>query len=294
MTQNIKIIFVFFGFSLANAQDLPFLYKVNVTTKVYLSNSRGYYNFYYYIENASQNKGSIGSFSVDISRHTTSLDLDTTGLVFARPSMVKNFNRRYPVIKQRIVPFSFFRLPRYWDAELGSKTSAFTFPDTLFILPGQAVGGIALMSRGLPSIRSFMVEPEFNDDAYYGDQIPSPEVQDSIRNIINYNGTTIGPQSPPKNFIPAAWCDTISTYISQSHTLSWIPNQTTENKYLGYFTTAKAQLQDNNITGACATLQTVLNNANADSTSNLSSEAYALIRYNAEYLMMQLFIPPTK
>jgi hypothetical protein len=286
--------FVFFGFALANAQDLPFLYKVNVTTKVCLSNTQGYYNFYYNIENTSQNKGSVGSFGVDISRDTASLDLDTIGLVFARPSMVKNFNHMYPVIKQRIVPFSFFSLPRYWDAELGGITSAFAFPDTLFILPGQAVGGIAIMSRGLPSIRSFVVEPEFNDDAYYGDQTPSPEVQDSIRNIINYYGTTLGPQSPPKNFIPTAWCDTISSYISQSQMLSWIHNQTTENKYLGYFTTTKAQLQDNNIAAACTTLQTVLNNANADSTSKLSSEAYALIRYNAEYLMMQLSIPPIK
>ena len=294
MTQKIIITLAIFAFGLANAQQLPFLYKVNVTTKVLSSKSQGYYNYYYRIVNSSKNIGSIMSFSVDVSRDSASLDLDTIGLIFAWPSMHRNFTRRFPSIKQNIVPFSFFCLPPNWDAAIGSISYAFTFLDTLFVLPGQEVDGIGLMSHGLPSVRSFSVEPMFDDDAYYGDKEPTPDEEDSVTQIISYYGKTVGPQSPPKIFLPTAWCDTISNYTMQSRTLGWITNQITADKYLGYFSSAQSQLQSNNIAGARSTLQTVLTNAISDSTSNLTSEAYALIRYNTEYLIMQLLIPSSK
>ena len=47
-------------------------------------------------------------------------------------------------------------------------------------------------------------------------------------------------------------------------------------------------MQQNNIAGARNTLNNVLNNVNLDSSSNLTSEAYALIRYNTEYLLTKL------
>ena len=294
MAQKIKITLAIFAFGLANAQQLPFLYKVNVTTKVLSSKSQGYYDFHYSIENSSQNKGAVMSFEVDVSRDSTSIDLDTIGLIFAQPSMQRNFNRRFPLLILKIVPFSFYHLPPNWLAALGTIPYASTFLDTLFLLPGQRVDGIELMSRGLPAIRSFIVEPVFDDDVYYGNREPDPDEVDSVTHIICYYGKTVGPQSPPKIFLPTAWCDTVSNYTSQSRTLGWFTNQSTAEKYLRYFSSAKSQLQSNNIAGARSTLQTVLTNAISDSTSNLTSEAYALIRYNTEYLITQLRIPLSK
>ena len=298
MTQKIKITLAIFAFGLANAQQLPFVYKVNVTTKVLSSQSQGYYNYSYRILNNPQNIGSVESFEINASRDTASLDLDTTGLLFTAPGIRQNFIRRFPYLRQHIVPFSFYHLPPRWFASMGMITNAFTFLDTLFILPGQTIDGIELMSRGLPGIRSFIVKPWFDIDAYFGTRFgntePDPDVQDSIIQSVNYNGATVGPVSPPKHFSQPSWCDTISSYVTRSRSFGWINNQSTTNKYLDYFSTAKSQLQTNNTQSARVTLQQVLSDVNADSTSNLTSEAYALIRYNTEYLITKLFIPLTK
>ena len=59
-------------------------------------------------------------------------------------------------------------------------------------------------------------------------------------------------------------------------------------KYSNHFTTAKTQLQQNNIPAVKNTLNQVLHDVDQDSTANLTSEAYALLRYNTEYLLNNL------
>jgi hypothetical protein len=70
--------------------------------------------------------------------------------------------------------------------------------------------------------------------------------------------------------------------------MGWIANQPTADKYTNYMSTTRSQLRSANISGALSTLQTVLTSANTDSTSLLSSEAYALIWYNTQHLIAQL------
>jgi hypothetical protein len=47
-------------------------------------------------------------------------------------------------------------------------------------------------------------------------------------------------------------------------------------------------LQSNDIAGARAMLESVLRNVRQDSTGTLTGEAYALLRFNTEYLLHQL------
>jgi adhesin HecA-like repeat protein len=51
---------------------------------------------------------------------------------------------------------------------------------------------------------------------------------------------------------------------------------------------ARAGLEQNDIAAVRSTLHKVLTDVNVDSTSNLTGEAYALIRYNTDYLLGQL------
>ncbi|MGA3287590.1 MAG: hypothetical protein ABSD46_09200 [Bacteroidota bacterium] len=106
-------------------------------------------------------------------------------------------------------------------------------------------------------------------------------------------GKTVGPLTVPNPFVPLNFLDTLANYTTQSHALEWIKDDATANKYLGYYTSAKTSLQQNNIALARTTLQQVLQDVNVDSTANLTSEAYALIRYNTEYLLTQIPIPPS-
>jgi hypothetical protein len=118
------------------------------------------------------------------------------------------------------------------------------------------------------------------------------ESSDDITNNSFY-GSTIGPSNLPVPFIPLNFLDTLTNYTTQSRTLGWVKDQTTSNKYLGYFASAKTSLGQNNITSTRTTLQQVLQDVNVDSTSHLTSEAYALIRYNTEYLLAQLPTAPS-
>ena len=99
---------------------------------------------------------------------------------------------------------------------------------------------------------------------------------------------TIGPTNLFDTLNIQGIVDTINSYCNQSFLFGWIKNQTSADKYTNYFTTAKTQLQQNNIAGVKNTLNQVLQDVDVDSTSNLTSEAYALIKYNTEYLLNNL------
>jgi hypothetical protein len=99
---------------------------------------------------------------------------------------------------------------------------------------------------------------------------------------------TIGLKSIPENFDPDNFLDTLVTYADSSYLFGWVTDKGTKNKYETYFTNAKDALINGDISSARSYLQNVLTDVDADSSSTLSSEAYALLRYNTEYLLKQL------
>jgi len=97
-------------------------------------------------------------------------------------------------------------------------------------------------------------------------------------------GKTIGPITVPNPFVPINLLDTLSSNTNQSRALGWIKDDATANKYLGYFTSTKTKLVQSDSVGARTVLLQVLKDVDIDSTASLSSEAYALLRFNTEYL----------
>ncbi|MGA3286722.1 MAG: right-handed parallel beta-helix repeat-containing protein [Bacteroidota bacterium] len=288
---------------LAQAQlstDYPFLRKVSLKSQVKYESSNQMYYYDYTLVNDISSKGVITSFWLDISRGKNSVSLDTTGLLFADNEYIEwSFRENFPRKKEEIIPVGYYKLPEKSDATLGNPPTACFDIDTLEVKPGQSLKGFVMMSRGLPTIRWFISFPYFNIYEFFPNiedttSNMSIEQMDSIREAVNYHGLTIGPTAPPINFIATVWCDTLTSYTIQSRTLGWIKDQATANKYLGYFTSAKTSLGQNNTTSARTTLQQVIRDVNIDSTSNLTSEAYALIRYNTEYLISQLPASPSE
>ncbi|TSA18544.1 hypothetical protein D4R75_11130, partial [bacterium] len=174
----------------------------------------------------------------------------------------------------------------YWAAAETSSSQA--------VKPGKSIN-IALMSKRLPSIVRFYGQGQrpaleatpANVDPNAGSQF----ITDLLSN--SFQGVTIGPTDTLSPFIPLNFLDTLGEYTTQSRSLGWIKDQPTSDKYVGYFSSAKASLLQNNTASARATLQRVLLDVNVDSTANLTSEAYALIRYNTEYLLGRApSIPP--
>jgi len=150
---------------------------------------------------------------------------------------------------------------------------------------GESDSSIKLSSFGLPSIVSLYAQ------GYNQEPLDSTLTMDDYYNNIlinSFNRFTLGPKEIDSPFVPINFIDTLITYSTKSSELGWITNQSTANKYDSLFTLAKTQLQQNNNNAARTTLQTVLQEVDIDSTDNLTSEAYALIKYNTEYLLSKL------
>jgi hypothetical protein len=155
------------------------------------------------------------------------------------------------------------------------------------IKPAEKLNGFVSINNNPPKIIKYYVQGS----------VPEPVLTDSsgnlldqarfINNIINNSitGYSIGPNLSLDSINSSVFIDTLLAGTSQSLYLGWIADSLTTNKYANYFTTAKTQLQQNNNNVARATLQTVLQEVDIDSTYNLTSEAYALLRYNTEFLL---------
>ena len=157
-----------------------------------------------------------------------------------------------------------------------------------FLTKGQTERGYSFNDNNLPAIASSFVRGHnLPDNFFVNSQLDWDKVyQDVVTNskVIK----TIAPHYLIKTLPPIQILDTLISYTTQSDTLGWIKDQSTASKYLGFFGTARASLAQNNVTSARVTLQQVLHDVDMDSSSTLTSEAYALLRYNTEYLVSKL------
>ncbi len=204
------------------------------------------------------------------------------------------------ISKQRIGDFYLEKMteskkifsPERWWVVGGFDSSGInwtSFWSQISVHPGATVSGFLVKSLIIPAIIQYHLRGEVQTVAF-GPDLDIYNYSD-IANDIRTNsitGYTIAPVDTPSPFVPLNFLDTLLNFEQQSLNLGWIRNQSTANKYTTYFDTAISQLQQNNIAGARNTLNNVLNNVNLDSSSNLTSEAYALIRYNTEYLLTKL------
>jgi len=180
--------------------------------------------------------------------------------------------------------------PSGWDVSIEFGPWPYVswgFSDTTYgIIPGGSMSGYNLVSEGLPTIGDFFAQGwvpvpilEAEPDSIVGGEFPDDNLQ----------GKTLVPRTPPTPFHALTFLDTITSYISQSRTLGWITNDPTANKYKRLIDTARFHLQANNRGVTKAKLDSVLVNVYPDSAAGLiTSEAYALLRFNTEYLLKKL------
>jgi hypothetical protein len=161
-----------------------------------------------------------------------------------------------------------------WDVNIDLQKFPFDY-----LSPGEVKSNFRLESATpIIFIGNYYVQGKNGDS--------SPDDQYIFEN--SFNGVTICGTNPPDPFVPSDFLDTLLNYNQRSSEIGWITNQTTADKYDSLFNTAKTQLQQNNNNTARTTLQTLLQEVDIDSTNNLTSEAYALLRHNTEYLLEQI------
>jgi len=159
------------------------------------------------------------------------------------------------------------------------------------IAPDSSASGFSYRSLGLPAIVACYFEGTTSGLAFPDE--PPGDIEFLLKPLRQFpanrlQSKTIGPQDPPDPFSAEAFLDTLVSYTSQSLALGWIADQSTADKYEGHFSTAQTELQQADTTAARSELQTVLQEVAQDSGNVLTGEAYALLRFNTEYLLDQL------
>jgi hypothetical protein len=131
-----------------------------------------------------------------------------------------------------------------------------------------------------------------NEDSVYRN-VPEPTEEESkaflrLEDSIGVRGLTIGPTAPPSTFSPSASIDTLISYKHQAFSFGWITNQGIANSLDQKLDNARKQLKRGNNKAAKNILEAFINEVEAQKEKHLSSEAYALLKFNAEYLISRL------
>ncbi len=211
------------------------------------------------------------------------------------------FKRYYPPAINAVESVGFPQLPSLnWDVAIAHNSVASFGVDTLLPGPGSSVNGFTMMSKALPGIRAFTAYPDFNVYEFYPDiDQDTTATQDSIYNVItsyvdsmqnavNYHGWTIGPTAPPLDSSASSWIDTLISYKHQALSLGWIDNQGVASSLDSKLDNARNRLVAGDTAAARNILNAFVNEVEAQNGKHLTSEAYALLKYNAEYLIRKL------
>jgi ElaB/YqjD/DUF883 family membrane-anchored ribosome-binding protein len=210
-------------------QDYPFLRKVEARCVARSDLSLGMYYYSYTLQNDETNPGWIEVLEIDISRNYSSTSYDTVGLRFYSNYGERSFRTNYPKLAGYIVPVGFPSLPPRWGSTWGNKWTAHLSNLRNPVKPSQTISGLVMMSRGLPGLRRMIVKPDFQDDLLFPSiedtvfwKVPATRFIDSIRAAVNFYGWTIGPIAPPLDFSASIWIDTLLSYTRQSAHLGWL------------------------------------------------------------------------
>jgi hypothetical protein len=157
-----------------------------------------------------------------------------------------------------------------------------------------------MTSRGLPGIRAITIEPKFK-------QTPVPEATDenverlkAIKRAITVTLKTIGPTAPPQPFVAIEFLNYLITLVHDSRQQGWIRKNEEYQELLQELRKAKRRLEANDPGGARRPLGEFLEEVREEGCRTfqcgydkaLTSEAYALLFFNGQFLRAQLPKPP--
>jgi hypothetical protein len=240
----------------------------DVSTRVVSLIDSNYYIYYYTVNNGSSSIQRLRKFCIEI---------------LSEISQISKPDEYWKTGFYSFVPV--FR----WSNSKGSRGLAHPLNG---IAPDSSKTGFAFVSVGLPTISHAYFSGNRTIPMAFPDE-PPDEISELLKPIRKFpNNTvikkTIGPKDPHYPLIISSFLDTLLNYVSQSYTLEWITEETIENKYTNFFTIAKDQIIQGDSSAARSTLENVLQEVDIDSTNNLTSEAFSLLRYNTEYLINQI------
>ena len=247
---NIKIMF---------AQDSIFVYpsaaEVDEKVNCKVIKEENSLKFVYLINNSVESKQSIQRFMIDIFTELWNIESPV------------GWNGKKLTIKN-VVSWS-------------------TYDSSNYILPSGQLDNFNYRSNYILGISHYYIHGYIKIPYFEFGEVPEKIVNDDIFEN-SKQGLTIGPKDLPNPFVISEFIDTISYYISRSFELGWIKDEQTRDKYISYINNVKEKEEIGDSEEARNILDKIMNEAETDSLEKITSEAFALIYYNAEYLKSQI------
>jgi hypothetical protein len=249
--------------------------KVNPKISLLVASENGGYNYSYVLQNGSDSKQDMMSFELGIKNQFQNMNLPSPW--YYRES------RELPYIR---VVHKILQRPNREEGEPIQFESDLSIGDSL---------RFSLMSNHLPTIIDsyFKGRPKVINFSF---AVPPPVEVEILRDSIttkvaNRRGVqlkTIGPRALPDNISNTALTDTLQSYLSFSCDTTWIENPGICRSLEAKLENVRRQLERGNTNPARGSLQAFLNEVDAQKDKQLSSEAWALLWFNGQYLLERL------
>jgi hypothetical protein len=284
--------------------ELPNISNTQLKAQVTLEG--GVYTYSYTMSSGSANTGEIGSFDIDIKQPQGGVELSGEGLVNG-PGYLKHTSAQ--VLSEpstpKMLPVGLFSPPNWVSGPDVFGQAGWGAGDKGILLPGQSLGGFQMTSHGIPSIRDFRVEPELippsAGDTEEPPLAPTPEESRAkikeIEDKVAFKGKTLSPTAPPANFVALDFLNYLIDLKHQAGTLGWITNPGVQDSLDVKLDQVAKKLQAGDTKTAANVLNAFLNEVDAQGCpkydgcpagKHLLPEAWALLKFNAEYLLGKL------
>ena len=268
--------------------------KLNPSIKVKVSKiiNKNFYSYEYTLHNGSSSIQRLSDFYLDIFSQITNIHVPET-------TWGTGFFSYVPVFSWNDFK-SIDGLPHPYDG----------------IARDSSLAGFSFESLGLPAI----VKTYFNGRRSIPLIFPDPdeppsEAESIIDSLTKFPNDavikfSIGPKDPPTPFVPVEFLDTLKSYVYQSFSLGWIADKKEKNdeereskivkELIKYLDETRARLVKDKTKEAKKKLEEFVKKVEEyyekrsekekgkEERGSFTDEAYALLKYNAEYLIEQL------
>jgi len=240
-----------------------------VICTVTFDTSRGIFQYRYEVENGKDGKQTLTRFLVEFGTDQAIGKTESSSWRATRQTEVRN------------------------EALVSANRWGWSGSGRRGIPPGSSQNGFVLESPDLPGIASSYSRGgapilAFPDEGPLNFDLVNKIARLRVFPADHVLRNTLAPFPPPKDLPPVGFVDILVSYKHQAYNFGWITNKGIFNSLDQKLDNARKQLQRGNNRAAKNVLEAFINEVEAQKEKHLSSEAYALLKFNAEYLISKL------
>ncbi|GMR20157.1 MAG: hypothetical protein BMS9Abin36_0752 [Gammaproteobacteria bacterium] len=270
----------------------PIFKNIMIDATVSYDSSGNVYRYEYAALNPDTNSGDILSVEVNIERPKASVPYDTEEFTIPYGVSVRTFGDIYRsrINPVEMIPVGIVTPEGWWGSIAASGYAAFNCcappgRKNNQVLPGGALSGMVLLSRGVPTIRGVSVIPTWVYVSNTLGGITEAESEEASRldGSVQFNTHSIGPSAVLIGHF-RHW-NQLRDDLVKAIDLGWIPDNALANSLQSLLAEARALLDADDGTAAKASMQAMLDALAQATPGQIDAGASDLVRLNVLALM---------